>query len=388
MQPPSAQAAPGIYRQAVYPPVEPALLTGVPVFLGYAADGPLNETRMLSQWPQFGQIFGPAIETGYLAHAVRGFFENDGLICYVLRLNDDDPPVKTLSEGLQTLTVLENVDLVCAPDTMRTNSPSVSVNVDEVIAMQRTILDHCRQLGDRFAILDNIPHNIAAADGRPGFVEQSRTLISDWGALYFPWLSVPETAGSRWVPPCGHIAGAYSRSDQRLGVHKAPANEPLNGVLDLRVNLGPQKLAELYATKINCLQALPGRGIRVRGARTLSNDPVWRYVNTRRVFLSIGRRIERFMAELVFEPNDIRLWVRIMRELTAFLDELFRHGALKGRTPEEAFFVKCDSETNPPAVTAAGRVVTEIGLALAVPAEYIIVRIIHGASGVTIEASG
>ena len=121
------------------------------------------------------------------------------------------------------------------------------------------------------------------------------------------------------------------------------------------------------------------------GARTLSGDPGWRSIVARRVFLTMGRWLERFLTQLAYEPNDVRLWVRIMRELTAYLDDLFQHGALKGRTAEEAFFVKCDSETNPPEVTDAGMVVTNVGVALTTPAEFIVVRIIHGTSGVIIQ---
>jgi phage tail sheath protein FI len=119
------------------------------------------------------------------------------------------------------------------------------------------------------------------------------------------------------------------------------------------------------------------------GARTLSNDPVWRYVNVRRLFLTVERWIEKNMTELVFEPNGPALWDRIVRELTAYLHNLFILGALKGITAQEAFYVKCDAYTNPPEVRNAGKVITEIGLAPSAPAEFIIVRIVHGASGIT-----
>jgi hypothetical protein len=167
-------------------------------------------------------------------------------------------------------------------------------------------------------------------------------------------------------------------------VHRAPANEVVEGVLDLQVPLGEAQVGELTAAGVNCLWGRPGRGLRVWGARTLSDDPAWRYVNVRRVFLTLGRWLDRFMAGLVHEPNDVRLWVRIMRDLTGYLEGLFRRGALKGRTPEEAFYVKCDSVTNPPEVRDAGMVVTEVGVAVAIPAEFVVARIIHGTSGVSI----
>jgi phage tail sheath protein FI len=188
-----------------------------------------------------------------------------------------------------------------------------------------------------------------------------------------------------WVPPSGHVAGIYARSDRQAGVHKAPANEPVEGVLDLRADLTDDVLGYLYSRQVNCLRALRGRGFRVWGARTLSEDPSWRAVGARRVFLTMGRWLDLFMAELAYEPNDVRLWVRIMRELTGYLDGLFQLGALQGRTADEAFFVKCDSETNPPEVAAAGLVVTQVGVALAAPAEFIRVRIISSAAGVSIQ---
>ena len=370
--------APGIYREDVFPAPAPRFLTGVPVFLGYAEDGPdePHTPQLLTLWPEYETTFGPAPELGYLADAVRGFFENDGLLCYVLRLEDSGSPVQDLRRGLEALAGLDDVDLVCAPDIMRTDSRSVDPDADAVVAMQRDVLDHCRAHGHRFAILDGAPTGVRA---------QRAELDSDQGALYHPWVWVPMPSGPPlYVPPCGHVAGAYSRSDRAVGVHKAPANEVVEGVLDLRVDLGQQEVGELSALGVNCLRAFPGRGIRIWGARTLSADPAWRHVNVRRVLLTLGRWLERFMASLVHEPNDVRLWVRIMRDLTVHLEGLFQRGALKGRTPEEAFFVKCDSETNTQDVIDAGMVVTQVGVAPVAPAEFVVVRIIHGSSGVSI----
>jgi len=388
--------APGVYRQDVFPPPPPALLTGVPVFLGYADQEPVEEPvgdsvdlperstnvpLRLTLWPQFEALIGRPTADGYLAHAVRGFFENDGVLCYVVRLEDGGSPLQELRAGLAALDGLDAVDLVCAPDVMRGASPTPE-GVDAVAALQVEVLADCRRAGGRFAILDAV---LTTSD--TGLVERQRAaLTGEDGALYHPWLWVPGRDGPpRYVPPCGHLAGAYARSDQRAGAHKAPANEAVEGVLDLRDNLTEDAVGRLYAQGVNCLRALPGRGIRVWGARTLSDDPAWRHVGARRVFLTMGRWVERFMTELVHEPNDVRLWVRIMRELTAYLEGLFERGALKGRSPDEAFFVKCDGETNPPEVVDAGVVVTLVGLALAAPAEFVVVRIIHGAGGVSIQ---
>jgi phage tail sheath protein FI len=208
------------------------------------------------------------------------------------------------------------------------------------------------------------------------------------GALYYPWLQVAGIDGApRYVPPSGHVAGIYARSDQAIGVHKAPANERIEATFDLQTDLDDAEIGRLNDGGVNCIRARPGSGVRIRGARTVSQDPAWRDVNVRRVVSTIGRWIERFMTGLVLEPNDVRLWVRIMRELTGYLEGMYQRGALKGSTAEEAFFVKCDDETNPPELQAAGVVVTQIGVAPTVPAEFIVVRIIQGANGVTVNAA-
>jgi hypothetical protein len=379
---------PGVYLEDVYPPPAPSLLTGVPAFLGYVGPGPDGKplpvtAQPLTLWPQFQKQFRPPRGNGFLACAVRGFFENGGLLCYVVGLDEDADPLSSLQAGLDALHDVDSVDLVCAPDIMTGASLTQSLDAGAVTVMQQEVLAHCELAGGRFAILD------AVLTSDTTTVEKQRAkLASEDGALYHPWLWAPGLDGTpAYLPPCGHVAGIYARSDQQTGVHKAPANAEIDAVLDLRVNLPEDQVGRLYAEGVNCLRALPGRGIRVWGASTLSSDPDWRYIGGRRVFLTMGRWLERFMTELTYEPNDVRLWVRIMRELTAYLDDLFQRGALKGRTPDEAFFVKCDSETNPPEVAAAGMVVTNVGLALAAPSEFIVVRIIHGTSGVTIQTA-
>ncbi len=373
--------APGVYLQDVFPPPAPSLLTGVPAFLGYAGQGPVSEPQPLTLWPQFEAQFGAPRADGFLAYAVRGFFENGGLLCYVVRLDDDATGLDSLRAGLAALQAVDPVDLLCAPDIMISASLTGTPDVRAVTELQGEVLADCQRTGGRFAILDAVlTSDTATVEG------QRAALAGEDGALYHPWLWAPGQDGAPlYLPPCGHVAGIYARSDQQVGVHKAPANEAVDGVLDLRVNLTDDVVGRLYAEGVNCLRAMPGRGIRVWGACTLSDDPDWRPVGARRVFLTMARWLERFMAQLTYEPNDVRLWVRIMRELTAYLDEEFQRGALKGRAPEEAFFVKCDSETNPPEVAAAGMVVTNVGVALAAPAEFVVVRLIHGTSGVSIQ---
>ncbi|WP_344388785.1 phage tail sheath family protein [Streptomyces vastus] len=381
---------PGVLRQDVFPPQAPVFLTGVPAFLGRAATGPRTPQR-LTLWPQFEAAYGTD-PGGFLADTVRGFFDNGGLLCHVVRLDESKQAAAALQAALDGLA--DEVDLVCAPDIVTAAPWPTGGSLVPVVTQQQTLLHHCQERGDRFALLDGIPTTDTTK-----LMQQRAALTRDDGpfgaldgsfaALYYPWLqAAPGGDGAlRLLPPSGHVAGVYAAGDQRIGVQKAPANAEVAGVVDLQAYLAPADVGALYEQGVNCLRALPGRGIRVWGARTLAEEQAWRDVNARRLIGTIGRWIERFMTGLVHEPNDVRLWVRIMRELTAYLDELFRRGALKGRTPAEAFFVKCDHETNPPAVVAAGVVVTQIGVAPTAPAEFVTVRVIHGASGVTVDAA-
>ena len=145
-------------------------------------------------------------------------------------------------------------------------------------------------------------------------------------------------------PPCGHVAGIYARTDKHTGVFKAPANEVLQGVVDTELRITNQEQDQLNPKGINCIRSFKGRGIRVWGARTLAgeDEQEWLYINVRRLFLTIGRWIDRNMQDILFEPNDFRLRTRISRELTAYCNGLFKQGALKGATASEAFYVKCD----------------------------------------------
>lgn len=380
---------PGVYREDVFPAPTAELRTGVPAFLGYAPEAhkeadrvPVNEARPLTLWSQFVQHFGQPLPNSYLAYAVRGFFENGGRLCYVVRLDETVAVQKALDDGLAALEPLDTIDLLCAPDLM------VNPDPEKTPILQQKVLHHCEQAGDRFAILDALYTPGQWVEEAIEKVQAQRAQLSgNNGALYFPWVQVPGGPASTggFVPPCGHVAGVYAASDERVGVHKAPANDDLSGVLDLAFNLTEAQQTDLNPVGVNCLRAFPGRGIRVWGARTLSREPAWTYVSVRRLFLTAGRWIERAVAGVVFEPNDLRLWLRLERESRAYFSDLFQRGALKGSTEEEAFYVKCDAETNPPEVREAGLVVTEIGLAPASPNEFVVVRLIHGASGVTIE---
>jgi hypothetical protein len=203
---------------------------------------------------------------------------------------------------------------------------------------------------------------------------------SRFAALYYPWISVLDPnsgngAKKLSIPPSGHMAGIWARNDDTRGVWKAPANEVVRGALDVDVKVTKGEQDLLNPIGINCIRPFGLRGIRVWGARTLSSDPSWRYVNVRRLFNFVEESILDGTQWVVFEPNDIDLWARVKRTIYAFLLGLWRQGALFGATPEQAFYVKCDEETNPPESVDEGKLVVEIGIAPVKPAEFVIFRI-------------
>jgi phage tail sheath protein FI len=326
---------------------------------------------MHSLWSQFERNFVQPWRDSYLAYAVRGFFENGGQRCYVVLLEDNS--FTSLQKGLKAIESSNKIDLVAAPDLMQDR--------DGAFELQQVVVNHCESMGDRFAILDS-----RMGDSNEEVIRQWSAIDGRSGAIYYPWIRVRHQfdRGAKLVPPSGHIAGVYARTDRYRGVHKAPANEILESVLDIERHLTSVDQASLNPNRINCLRAFPGRGIRVWGARTLSGQDAWTYVNVRRVFLTAVRWIDWNMQDVLFEANDPKLWARIERELSTYFVDQYRAGALKGRTPQEAFYVKCNAETNPPDFRTSGRVVTEIGLASTIPFEFVVVRLIHDARGVTI----
>ena len=282
--------------------------------------------------------------------------------------------------GLMGMEIADDVTMVCCPDIMALYQ-SGSITMDGVKAIQLAMIAHCENMKDRFAILDCPPGL------NPQQVKDWRMNVAGYdtkyGAVYYPWIKVANPMGgdSIIMPPSGYIAGIYARSDNERGVHKAPANEVVRGATGVEMLITKSEQDILNPIGINCIRAFPGRGIRVWGARTLSSDASWRYINVRRLFNFVEKSIQMGTQWIVFEPNDADLWARIRRDITAFLTNVWRTGALFGATPAQAFYVKCDEETNPPSVRDAGQVVIEIGLAPVKPAEFVIFRISQWAAG-------
>ena len=276
--------------------------------------------------------------------------------------------------GVEGLEALDDVTILCVPDLM-SPMPGQDLDLDTIKGVQTMMIAHCERLGDRVAIIDPPP------DLMPQEVGKWRMDVagydSNYAALYYPWVTVMDPVTNRPIniPPSGHMAGIWARNDATRGVHKAPANEVVLGAIGLAYQTTKGEQDTLNPNGVNCIRAFPGRGIRVWGARTLTSDPAWRYINVRRLFNFVEKSIENGTQWVVFEPNDRKLWARVRRDATAFLKMVWRDGALFGSTPEEAFYVKCDDELNPPESRDLGRLIIEIGLAPVKPAEFVIFRI-------------
>ena len=255
--------------------------------------------------------------------------------------------------GLGGFEAIDEINIVCAPDLMSAYQGG-ALTRDGVKAVQLAIMEHCERMGNRVAVLDPLP------DMSPQEVKEWRQdeagYDSKYAALYYPWIQIanPTTGAPLTLPPSGHMAGIWARSDTARGVHKAPAYEVVRGALGLQVGVTKSEQDLLNPIGVNCIRAFRGRGIRVWGARTLSSDPSWRYLNVRRLFNFVEESIENGTQWAVFEPNDLDLWQRVKRTITAFLTRVWRDGALFGATADEAFYVKCDEELNPSEVRDAG----------------------------------
>lgn len=550
---------PGVYFEFRDPaPAVRGLRTDIAGFVGIAESGPLHQPVRIESWRQFLARFGPFVSYGYLAYAVKGFFENGGRTCYVVRVAGSDAKRATLAlktktandllrisardegrwgekllvslvhvsdrdvtfslkitragtdfeffhdlsldprsrtyfktvindgteslrasrwievedripagtvrdkaclpdaeksglknrnaflaggkDGLASLTrreivgdfgalmpekrglsALERVDevaIVCVPDIHiqpvpvvelpppapepprdpccpKSESPPLatpfiatpteqppSFSEQDIAFVQRAMIEHCELMRDRVAILD--------APQRPGGHPLTIGGVEDWrrqlesehgfGALYYPWVKVLDplplkSNPVRAVPPCGHIAGVYARTDLTVGVHKAPANAELFWAEDVTAIVNDAEQGVLNPVGINCVRAFPGRGLRVYGARTVSSDPDWRYINVRRLLLMIEEAVDEATQWAVFEPHDFNLRQTLVLSISSFLETLWRQGALVGVTPEEAFYVKCDDVTNPLDSVDAGKIITEVGVAPTKPAEFIVFRV-------------
>jgi phage tail sheath protein FI len=270
--------------------------------------------------------------------------------------------------GIAGLEAIDEVTLLACPDALAGYKAGV-FSLDNVKQIQTDMINHCEAMKDRFAILDG-PFGLGV-DEMITWRKEQMGFDSKYAALYYPWVR----SNGELIPPSGFVAGVYARVDNLRGVHKAPANEIVMGAIGLERNVSRNEQDLLNPIGVNCIRAFPGQGIRIWGARTLSSDARWRYINVRRLFSSIEESVLQGTNWIVFEPNDQILWRQIKRDISAFLNVVWRSGALFGKTPEEAFYVKCDEETNPKELRDLGYCVIEVGLAPVKPAEFVVFKI-------------
>jgi uncharacterized protein len=372
----STYQAPGVYSTIVSSGNKPIESVGssTAAFIGQCGEQTVGEAKLVTSWAQYQKLFGGVEQGGYLAHAVYGYFLNGGSKCFVYNLGpkvegqsaedvaalikgEDKGPAKRT--GLAAFKGISEIALVAAPG----HTSSV---------VHQMLADHAAECGDRIAVLDGIEEL-----NEVQLHEFPRIGDSKESALYWPWINVFDESTKKIisVPPSGHVMGVIGRVDSERGVHKAPANEVIRGAVGLKYALTRTEQSLLNPRGINLIRDFDDMGIRIYGARTLSADKEWKYLNVQRLFQVAKQSITNGTEWVVFEPNNEQLWGSVTRNIRAYLKTLYTAGALKGKTPEEAFYVKCDESTNPTENIDLGIVTIEIGIAPVKPAEFIQINI-------------
>jgi phage tail sheath protein FI len=411
---------PGVYVEELVATTRPieGVGTNVAAFVGVSndADARVGVPTAVNNWTQYTSIFGSNGPSTPLTLAVHGFFLNGGQRCYVLNVGSSGSLTGTPSRpGVSALEPIDEIAIVGAP------------GFTDAVSYE-AIISHCELMNDRIAVLDT-PSTVddlndftkpatasggsssasptasastsageGDADGAPepaappparrggpgsGSGGGVAPRESDKAATYWPWIWVVDPLTGKLVlaPPSGHVAGVWARTDETRGVHKAPANETVRGAVDLGYALTPSEQGLLNTSGINAIRSIGG-SIKVWGARTLAgNDSQWRYVPVRRLFTFAEESIQQGTGWVVFEPNDQVLWNAVSCDIRMFLRRLWRDGALFGATEHEAFFVKCDRETNPQENVDAGILTALVGMAPVKPAEFIVFKVSQYAAG-------
>lgn len=381
--------APGVYIENVRdasPPIQ-GVGTSTALFIGPlpGASAPMDVPRSITNFTEFMNHFGSdKAGARNMINAVRGFFDNGGAKMYVVAVEDEagvagDAKKRT---GLWATHGLDEPAIVVCPGVTD-------------FAAQKAVLEYCEEMRDRFCILD-APEKVAdldklttigtlraptaegAAAAKPSGGFKPGVSDQGFGSFNFPWISVVDAQTGKIVnaPPSGHLAGVYARTDALRGVHKAPANEVVRGALGVSYNVAKAELGMLNRNGVNVIREFPFRGIRIFGARTLADQSSeWKYVNVKRFLIFVEESLQQGLMRAVFEPHDAFTRESLKMQLSSFLLTQWRDGALVGGTPEEAFFVKCDAENNPPDIVEKGQIRVDVGLAVARPAEFVIVRL-------------
>lgn len=373
-------------------------------FVGPCRSGPIGgELKLLTSFFDFECLYGmsdpihfgdsKASVHNYLAHAVRAFFKEGGERCYVARVvngsidksgigNQPMPAdyegveaqvngVKTKT-GLRSFEDLDDISIVAAPGAS-VDSGDVS-GTDHAEAIARCLISHCEKMRYRVAVIDSVKgHDIAKVK------KFSSSFNSKYAALYYPWIESvdPITRKKVDVPPSGSVCGIYARVDSEHGVHMAPANEQIRSAIGLEIDVNKAQQSILNPLGINCLRYFTSHGYRVWGARTVSSDPEWKYINVRRYFAYLEHSIDRGTQWAVFENSGAVLWNNVRQLIEEFLFNEWKQGRLAGAQPEEAYHVRCDRTTMTQEDIDNGYLVCMIGVAPVKPAEFVIFRIVQ-----------
>ncbi|PZR70618.1 MAG: hypothetical protein DLM73_17455 [Chthoniobacterales bacterium] len=370
---------PGVFVEEIDTGNKP--IEGVPTstcgFVGITERGPVQPaliTSFAEYLHTYGGYFKEDGKDRYLTYGIEGFFQNGGSRCFVARVISKEAATNPtdFADALARLGKIDEIALLCCPD--ENNFPPITA----------ALIAQCESLKYRFAILQ-APHPAPAPD------THHPPQASKYAAYYYPWLRIPNPINQvpMEIPPGGHIAGIYARTDLERGVHRAPANEIIRGLyldphdpaagLTVQVTKAEQEL--LNPRGVNVLRHFAGKGNLVWGARTTSPDPDWKYVNVRRLFIFVEESIEEGTKWVVFEPNGEPLWARVSQSVSTFLRRLWMNGMLQGKTEHEAYFVRCDRTTMTQDDIDNGRLIVLIGMAPIKPAEFVIFRIGQWAGG-------
>ncbi|MFC9620133.1 phage tail sheath family protein [Streptomyces sp. NPDC056930] len=349
--------------------------TSTPAFLGELPGAPSGPTQVGS-WREFRERFlaaekdgAKALKDSFLPAAVEGFFANGGKTCFIVGTAPGQDRVAAYrgsesdSTGLAGLEYFSDVQIVVVPDLWNSQ--------DDAPAVAQAVAQHCVKMGNRMALL-HTEQGLSAAEATkvPDILGLDDT-EQQFTAVYYPWVEVRSGEGLLEVPPVGHVAGVWGRVDADRGVFKASASQNLRGALSIPTLLTDNEHGELNEKGVNCLRTIAGQGIQVVGARTLSTEPDWTYINVRRLINYLSDSIRQSTTWAVFEPNDDRLWATLRSSVSQFLTDQWRQGALLGKSPDEAFYVICDESNNPPESVAGGHVICDIGVAPVRPSEFV-----------------
>jgi phage tail sheath protein FI len=336
--------APGVYVEEVHggPSSIEGVITSAAGFVAATPAGPTDRPVLVASLDELEETFG---DRCCLWHAARAFFQQGGRRLFVQRVLDSD-----YEAGLRALEQVGEVGIVAAPGAQ----------------VATALVEHAERMRYRFAVLDpprgqTVQQMIAARN----------RIDSSHAALYYPWLRV----GGDLVPPSGFVAGIYARNDAERGVFRAPATEVVAGATGLETSMSEHDVETLCGSGINPFRVVESGPVLVWGARTLSADPEWKYVNLRRYFIYLEQSIDRGTQWTVLEPNGEELWTTLRGAICNFLLDEFRRGGLAGETPEDAFFVRCDRSTMTQDDLDAGRLVCVVGVAPVRPAEFVEIRI-------------